>query len=107
MARSMPSSPGHAVGLRPQGRQVEPPVGGKRQHAVGRAAVADAHGQRPRVHARHAGNAARAQPGIQMLRRPPVGRLGDVLLHHEAAGGDRGRLDVLGIGCRHCRYAGR
>ena len=44
------------------------------------------------------GHAARAQPGVQVLRRAPVGRLGNVLLHHQAARGDRGGLDVLGVG---------
>ena len=36
--------------LRPQRRQVEPAIRRKRQHAVRRAAVADPHRQRPRVH---------------------------------------------------------
>ena len=35
---------------------------------------------------------------IQVLRRPPVGRLGHVLLHHQAARGDGGGLDVLAVG---------
>ena len=45
-----------------------------------------------------AGDPARPQPGVQMLRRPPVRRLRDVLLHHQAAGRDRGGLEVLDVG---------
>ena len=94
----MPSSPGQACGLRAQCRQIEAAIGRERQHAGRRAAVADAHRQRARVHASQAGDPARPQPGVQVLRRAPVRRLGNVLLHHQAACGDGGGLDVLGVG---------
>ena len=56
------------------------------------------HGERARVHPGDAGDPARAQPEVQPLGGAPVGRGGHVLLHHQAARGDGGRLLVLGIG---------
>ena len=51
-----------------------------------------------RVHAGDAGDAAGAQPCIEPLGGAPVAGLGDVLFHHQAAGGDGEGFDVLGIG---------
>ncbi len=67
-------------------------------HAVGRAAVANPPGQPARVDAGDARQLVAQQPRPQMRRGAPVGRLGDVGAHDQAARRRRHGLDVLGVG---------
>ena len=78
--------------------EVEAAVLGVGDQPGRRAAVADAQRERPRVHARDAGHAAHAQPGVERRARAPVARLGRQALRDEAEGGDVGRLQILGVG---------
>ncbi len=94
----MPSSPGHASACARNAARSNRPSVGKCQHPGRRAAIADADRQRPRIHPGQTGDPLRPQPRIQVLHCPPVRRLRDVLLHHEAARGDGGGLDILGVG---------
>ena len=97
-ARSIPSSPGHASAWARSAARSKRPSAGKASTPVGgppsRMRMVSARVSTPG----DAGDALRAQPGVQVLGRAPVRRLGDVLLHHQPARGDRGRLDVLGVG---------
>ena len=69
---------------------------------VGHALFADQRGQRARVDAGNADDAARLQPGVEMFGGAVVGRVGDVGLEHAAAHARRGRqvgrFDVFVIG---------
>ena len=67
-------------------------------HAAGRAAVADAPRDRPRVDAADTRQIVALQPVVERLGRPPVGGLGDVAAQHHAARGGIDALDVLEIG---------
>ena len=60
-----------------QGDNVEDPVGRMRDDRVRHALVADQGGQRPRVDAGNADDAAALQPGVERPGRAVVGRLGD------------------------------
>ena len=94
----MPSSPGHAAACARSAGRSNRPSAGNASTPFGappsRMRTVSARVSTPG----HTGDPARPQPGVQMLRRPPVGRLGDVLLHHQAARRDRGGLDVLAVG---------
>ena len=98
MARSIPSSPGHASACARNAARSNRPSAGNASTPFGappsRMRTVSARVSTPATPA----IPLRPQPGIQMLRRPPVGRLGDVLLHHQAARGDGGGLDVLAVG---------
>jgi len=55
-----------------------------RDDAVGRTAIADAPRHLPCVDTANARQVVRLQPGIEVARRAPVGRIGDVLAQHDA-----------------------
>ena len=78
------------------------PSGIVRDDAVRHALLADQRGQRARVDAGDADDAARLQPLVEVARRAEVRRLGDVGLQNAAAhaGARRGvdRLDVFLVG---------
>ena len=61
--------------------------------AVGRALGADEAREPAGIHAGHADEIHRLQPGVEMLGRAPVRRLRHVLLHHDPAGGYSARFD--------------
>ena len=98
----------HAVDPRPGGglggqrRAIEHAVGGMGDDGVGHAVFADEGGQRPRVDAAEADDAAGLQPGIEVPRRPVVGGRGDGGMHDHPAQTRRGRhidrLDILLVG---------
>ena len=77
---------------------VELAVGRMDHHAAGRAAVADAPRDRPRVDAADARQIVALQPVVERLGRAPVGRLGDVAAQHHAARRRVDALDVLEVG---------
>ena len=96
----MPTRPGHALRLRRAARaRSKSPSRIVDDHRVRHALLADEAGQRARVDAGDADDAARLQPGVEVARGAVVRRLGDVGLDDAAAhaGGRRhvDRLDVL------------
>ena len=93
------AGPGGSLAL--QCVDIELAVGGMRDHRIRHALVADQRGERARVDAADGDDAARLQPGVEVLRRAIIGWLGDRRSHHaaaHAAGGEASRLQVLGIG---------
>ena len=85
------------AGGRAQGRGVDGAVGLMDDRAIGRAGVPDMAGQASCVDAGDADHVLGFEPGIEMLDRAPVGRVGDIGAQHAAACGRGCRLDILGI----------
>ena len=94
--------PAPGLGFRLQHLDIEDALGIMGDHRVRHAVLADPGGQRARVDAAEADDAARLQPGVEMLGGAVVRRFGDVGLEDDAdravAGRRRQILDIFVIG---------
>ena len=90
--------PGKGLGLFNQGRNVQGAVCFIGNDAVRRAAVADQAGQTPRIHTGHGRQVMGFQPGIQMLGRAPIGRIGDIDPHHRTPRRRRDGFHIFRVG---------
>ena len=66
-------------------------------NAGGRAAIADAAGQAAGIDAGDSNDAVAGEPGVEVLRRAEVRRLGNIHPQHATARRRCQRLDILGI----------
>ena len=101
LARSSPTMPGKAASFALQRLEVELAVRRMRDHRVRHALLADQRGQRAGIDAGDGDDAARFEPGVEVLRRAIIRRRGDRRAQHAAAhpaGGEAARLHVLVIG---------
>ena len=71
---------GPGGGLALQRLEIEDAVRRVRDDGIRHAVLADQRGQRARIDAGNGDDAARLQPGIEVLRGAPIGRLGDSVL---------------------------
>ena len=92
---------GPSGGLALQRGEIELAVWRVRDDRVRHALVADQRGESARIHTADGDDAARRKPRIEVLRRPIIGRLGDLAPQHaaaHAAGRQAPGLHVLGVG---------